>query len=121
MSSSRRVMPPFAVYKKTLAATSYSDETDVGGLDVVQYDLVWSSGSSLNYTVTVEFVEEMPTPNSADWVWKTLDFGSTISLSGTAGIHNIVLTQVPFSRCRLKFTKSAGDCALVATIKGKGV
>lgn len=122
MSSTRRVLPPFPVYNATLSATSYSAETDVAGLDVVQYDLNWSAGSSLNYTVTVQALIEAPTPNdSSTWTWTTLDFLSPITLSGTSGSHNIVLAQVPFSRCRLKFTKTAGDCALLATIKGKGV
>lgn len=122
MSSTRRVLPPFLVYNAALSATSYSSETDVAGLDVVQYDLNWSAGSSLNYAVTVEALIEAPTANDpTTWVWTTLDFLSAITLSGTSGSHNLVLTSVPFSRCRLKFTKTAGDCTLKATIKGKGV
>lgn len=122
MSSTRRVLPPYLVYNGSLSATSYSTETDVAGLDVLQYDLNWSAGSSLNYTVTVEALIEVPTPNDpTTWVWTTIDFLSAVTLTGTSGSHNLVMTAVPFSRSRLKFTKTAGDCTIKATIKGKGV
>lgn len=122
MSSTYRVLKPYPVFNAVTASTDlYSENTDVSGLLQLEYDIYWSGGASLNGTITVEVLQEKPVENNpSTWIWQTLDLGATVTISGTDGIHNILFTEVPFNLIRLKYTRTAGTCALTATIKGKG-
>lgn len=122
MSSTYRVLKPYAVFNSTVVdSTKYSEETDVSGLLQLDYDIYWSSGSSLSGVITVEALQEKPVENNpSTWIWKALDLGATVTVSGTSGMHTIVLTTNPFGLLRLKYTSNAGSGLLTATIKGKG-
>ena len=121
MSSTFRALKPYAVFNAvTIDSTKYSDSTDTTGLLNLEYDVVWSGGSSLNGAITIEALLAKPDDNPANWVWQTLDLGSTISLSGASGSHTIVFTVVPMTLVRLKYTSTAGTATLTAVVKGKG-
>ena len=121
MSSSFRALKSYAVFNAVVAdSTKYSEATDVTGLMSVEYDISWSSGSSLSGAITAEVLIAKPDDNPANWVWQTLDLGATVAISGTSGSHTIVFTVVPMGMLRLKYTSSTGAGLLTATIKGKG-
>jgi hypothetical protein len=121
MSSTYRVLKPYSVFNNVVAdTTQYSDITDTSGLLQLEYDIFWNTGSSFSGTITVEVLQVRPSDDPATWTWQTLDLGSTVSTSGTSGIHNIVFTVVPMNAIRLKFTSITGSALLTATIKGKG-
>ena len=121
MSSVYRVLKPYFVFDATVAdSTKYSEITDVSGLLVVEYDINWSGGSSLNGAITLESLLYKPTDDATTWVWQTLDLGSAVTLTGTSGSHTIILNSVPMTQLRLKYTSTAGTAVLNATIKGKG-
>lgn len=124
MSSTRVSLVPFYVLNETAVASNKTSQiTDIGGCDVVQYDIVWSGGS-VDFAATIEVDVlssfESTTVESA-WVWNTLDYGgSTPTLSGASGSHNIIITANPFAKVRARVVHSAGSGDVKISIKGNG-
>lgn len=123
MSSTRTELKPFYVLNEAaLAANKTSQISDIAGADVVQYDITWANGSSIDATIEVDVLAsfENTTVESA-WVWNTLDYGgATPTLSGTSGTHNIILTANPFSKIRARVVYVSGSADVKISIKGNG-
>lgn len=123
MSSARVALAPFYVFNETaVAANKTSQITDIGGCDVVQYDIAWENGSSFLAALEVDVLSslESTTVESA-WKWNTLDYGgSTPTMSGVSGSHNIILTTNPFAKIRIRVVHSNGAGDVKISIKGNG-
>ena len=123
MSSTRTELKPFYVLNEVaVAANKTSQISDIAGTDVVQYDITWENGSSINATIAVDVLSsyENTTVESA-WKWNTLDYGgSTPTLSGASGAHNIILTANPFSKIRARVVYVSGTADVKISIKGNG-
>lgn len=74
-------------------------QTHVKQTDVVQIDVEWSGGQVSNGTIAIEATID-------GIVWFELDFGSTISLAGASGNHQIIIKQVSFTDIRPVFTQT---------------
>lgn len=92
-----------------------SEPTSVLGMDKASIFVEWSAGTSPVGTITVE------ARNSPVGTWYTLDFISTISVSGPSGSHQIYFTELPFQDIRIKYTRTSGTATLNATIVIKQV
>lgn len=88
---------------------------DVSGQDYGTIDLQWSA-SSLVATVNVQ------ARNGQNDAWRTLNFGSAISISGGSGSHEIILTQMGFTDLRLNIVVTSGTGTVNAflTTKAQG-
>lgn len=93
-----------------------SSTTDVINLDKASIYISWS-GSSPVGTLTVEATNSDPVDSNS--VWRELDFGSAISVSGNTGDHDLIFTELPFRAIRLVYTFSSGTGTLDATISAK--
>lgn len=123
MSSTRTELKPFYVLNEVaVSADKTSQITDIAGADVVQYDVEWSNGSSIVATIEVDVLSsfEGTTVESA-WKWNTLAFGgSTPTLSGASGSHNIIITANPFGKIRARVVYTSGTADIKISIKGNG-
>jgi hypothetical protein len=123
MSSTRTELKPFYVLNETaISANKTSSISDISGADVVQYDIEWLNGSSINATIEVDVLSsfESTTVESA-WKWNTLDYGgSSPTLSGASGTHNIILTSNPFAKIRARVVYVSGSADVKISIKGNG-
>lgn len=113
---SKKVLYSFPMFDAvSLSATKSSDVVNVQNLDNASIHIMWASGSSPVGDITVEV------RNGEADDWRTLDFGSAISISGTSGEHEIVMYVMPFTDVRLKYTRTSGDATLSARITAKTV
>jgi hypothetical protein len=98
-----------------MASSLTSSEMEVGQLDYGSIYVSWS-GSSINGTVEVQ------AKNGEDGTYRPFDFGSTITLSGSSGFHDLTLNDLPFTHLKIVYTRSAGTGTLNAevTLKSRG-
>ena len=96
-----------------ISSSQTSDATNVINLDTASIHVVWSAGSSPVGTITVE------ARNGENDSWYELDFGSTISVSGASGDHQIMLNEMPFTDIRILYTATSGSATLTATLTMK--
>lgn len=99
----------------SLASSQTSSEVEVSQSDYGSIFLSWS-GSSINGTLEVQ------AKNGEDGTYRPLDFGSTITISGTSGTHDLLILELPFTHIKLVYTRSAGTGSLTAnlTLKSAG-
>jgi hypothetical protein len=94
------------------ALTITSSIVNVINLDTASIHVYWNGTSPVG-VITVE------ARNGESNSWYNLDFGSTISVSGNSGNHQIVFTEMPFTDIRLVYTRSSGSGTLNAIITMK--
>lgn len=97
-----------------LSANITSNITNVSNLDKGSIHVSWT-GSSPSSTLVVQ------ARNGEDASWYELSFGSTISISGNSGNHQLVLEEMPFTDIRIVTTFTSGTGSLDATITSKTV
>lgn len=109
--SRKLVLGPKNVVEETAMDTTANGlTTDCEFLDLISYDVVWSNGNTPVATVTIQYSNDEST-------WITLDFGSTISISGASGSHRIDI-KPNFKYVRPVVTFSSGDTDLIIQSKG---
>lgn len=114
--SRKQILPPFKMYNAvSLGATVTSTITSVAGMDKASIYFEWSAGTSPVGTLTVH------ARNGADGTWRELNMGSTISISGASGAHDLVFNELPFTDIKLVYTRSSGTGTVTATIAAKTV
>lgn len=99
----------------SLASSQTSSVVEVSQTDYGSIYVAWS-GSSINGTLEVQ------AKNGEDGTYRALDFGSTITISGTTGAHDLIMSELPFTHIKLVYTRSAGTGSMTAnlTLKSKG-
>jgi len=85
----------------------FADQADYGSIY-----LFWT-GTSVNGTLEVQ------AKNGKEGTYRALDFGSTISLSGSSGNHEIILNELPFTHIKLVYTRVGGTGSLTANLTFK--
>jgi hypothetical protein len=98
-----------------MAGNLTSTETNVLGMDYALIKIVWT-GSSPVGEIQVEALRDRKDNIET---WATVDFGSTISVSGNSGSHDLVLTRLPFEKTRVKYVRTSGTGTLNAIITVK--
>lgn len=103
-----------------ISSTQTSEASSVLGLDYCTIHVTWS-GSSPVGTITVEATNDRIDTTDTP-VYRELDFGATISVSGNSGEHDLVINELSFNAIRIKYTSSSGTgtmtARLVAKVKG---
>ena len=100
MGRKQQIQPFKCIENGNLSSASITGiETTVAQTDVVQYEVEWSGASLTSGDISVQA--------TLDGVsWFNLDFGTTISLAGAAGNHQIIIKQVSFIKTRLIYTRT---------------
>lgn len=99
---------------QAVSADATSSSTTVDQLDYCSIDFSWSA-STLAATLYVQV------KNGSKGNWRSLDFGSTISISGTSGSHEIQINSLPFTDLRLFVDHSSGSGTVNAVITSKSM
>lgn len=97
-----------------------SQVTSVKSIDKAYIDVQWS-GSSPVADIIVEASNDGLVVDDVNKVWNTVDFGSTISISGNTGDHKLIFTELPFEDLRLRISFTSGTGTITATITGKSI
>lgn len=100
-------------------SADYTSETlNVRQTDNGSIHLSWSGGSSPNMTVQVQ----ARNGDAKQDDWRTLDFGSPITISGASGEHEIILTTMPFADLQIFIDVTSGSANVdgVFTLKSVG-
>lgn len=98
----------------SLGSSITSSTVNVINLDKASIHLEWT-GSSPVGTITVQ------ARNGEHDAWYALDLGSTISISGASGDHQLVFNELPFTDIRLLYTRTSGSGSLDAVVTMKVV
>ena len=93
-----------------------SSTTDVINLDKASIYISWSGTSPVG-TIVVEATNSDPVDSQS--VWREVNMGATISVSGNSGSHDLIFTELPFRAIRLVYTATSGSGDLDATISAK--
>ena len=99
-----------------ISTSATSGVTNTSNLDKASIYLEWTGAAPVG-TITVEATND--DPNSSSPVWKTVDFGSSIDISGASGNHDLIFNEMPFNAIRLQYTSTSGTGTLNATIHAK--
>lgn len=101
-----------------LAATFTSDIVSVKNLDYASIHIDWTGTAPVG-VISVEARNGDIRNNGAMDDWYALDMGSTISISGASGDHQLVFNYLPFSDLRLVYTRTSGTGSINAFITSK--
>ena len=96
----------------SLGASATSSIVEVSQLDYASIYVSWTGSSTVGDL-------EVQAANGEDGTYHALDFGSTISISGASGSHNIILSEMPFTHIKLVYTRSSGTGSITATLTAK--
>lgn len=102
-----------------LTLTTTSNLTEVSNLDKASIHIVWSGTSPIG-TIIVESTNDSASNPQA--VWREVNFGSAIEITGNSGDHDIVFNELPFNAIRIKYVPTSGsgtiNAALSASVVG---
>lgn len=96
----------------SLAADATSEITDVINLDKASIHITWTGTSPVGDILVQARNGELD-------AWYQLDFGSTISVSGNTGEHQLVFNELPFTHIRLFYDRTSGTGSITAKISAK--
>jgi hypothetical protein len=94
-------------------ASTTSSVSEVLNLDNIGIVVNWA-GSSPVGALTIQASNDQLT-------WVSLDFGSTIDISGDSGSHIIDIAQLPYAYLRAVYTKASGTGTLFASLACKQI
>lgn len=97
-----------------MASNITSEVVSTKNLDKASIHVSWT-GSSPVGTLTVQ------ARNGENDSYRTLDFGSAISVSGNSGEHELIFTELPFSDIKMTYTRTSGTGTMSAYIHSKVV
>ncbi len=113
----KNTVPNFAMFGAAgvnlATASTTSTVTETQNMDNIGIVINWTGTSPIG-AVTIQVSNDQ-------LQWNSLDFGSTIDISGNTGSHIVEITQLPFSYLRAVYTKASGVGTLFASIACKQV
>jgi len=117
MSGRRAIIGPYIIFNAASMGadiTQGAPYTTIDMVDKIGIDLDWTGTSPVGtFDVQVCYL----IPNTTTFTtWRSLDFGSTISISGNAGNHQISIQDPPFQKLRIKYTRTSGTGNLTAVL-----
>lgn len=113
----RNIIQPYKVFAAGDISgnlTQASPYTTIDQVDKVGIELEWTGTAPVGeFFVDVAFLY----PNTTDFSqWQTLDFGSSIAITGNTGSHLISIQDPPFQKMRLRYVRTSGTGTLTATL-----
>ena len=116
--SRKNVLKTYKIWDSAdLSGNLTSGNTSVINLDNASIYVSWS-GTAPSGEIVVQGTNDDPDKNASP-TWKDLDFGSTITVSGASGNHDLILNSLPFNSLRLKYNRTSGSGSIIATITAK--
>lgn len=95
--------------------SDYTGETiNVSQTDDLSFHFQWRSS-----TLTATLFVQARNGTSGQDDWRNLDFGSSITISGASGEHEILLSEMPFTNVRLFIDVASGSGQVGATFTSK--
>jgi hypothetical protein len=105
MSGTKRVIRPFqAVVNGDMSADIRGKETNTEHMDYASYIINWTGTSP----VGVMKFEAMTYDGAGVEVWTELELGSTITISGDLGSHQVLFNQIHFAKLRPFYDRTSG-------------
>lgn len=104
--------------QQDLASNITSEQTSVHNLDKASIHVTWD-GTAPSGTLIVEATND--SPESPNAVWREVSFGSTITISGNTGTHDLIFNELPFNAIRLVYTAASGTGTINAALSAKVV
>lgn len=92
-----------------MSASQTSNYVNVQNFDNVGVIITWAGATSPVGIVTFEVSNDYDPVLRVAGTWIALDFGSSISVSGASGDHEISMTNLPFTWMRSKYTRTSGS------------
>lgn len=106
MSSAKRIIMPFkAVDAGDMSGNITGKESNTASLDFAGYFISWTGTSPVG---ELKF-EAQELENGT---WTQVDMGSTISISGNSGSHQVVFNTMPFAKLRPVYARTSGTGTL---------
>lgn len=102
------------------AAATTSTITGVNNDDNIGIIASWTGTSPVGVLI-IEASNDYNATTSTAGTWVTLDFGSSIAISGNTGSHQININQLPYSYLRATYTKTSGTGTLKLYMTSKSV
>jgi hypothetical protein len=120
MSSTKKLITPFRLMENaSTSATITGSQVTCAHQDSAVVFVEWSGTSHVG-VLGFEFLETDADRNSTKApVWKAVDFGQTIAISGNSGSHQIVFTTLPFFALRPVYTRTSGTGTITVTFAAK--
>lgn len=120
MSSTKKLITPFRLMENaSIAATITGAQVTCAHQDSAVVFVEWTGTAPVG-ALSFEFLETDADRNSTKVpVWKTVDFGQTIAISGNSGSHQIVFTTLPFFALRPVYTRTSGTGTITVTFAAK--
>jgi hypothetical protein len=120
MSSGKKLITPFRLIQSGNMATNITGaEVRCAHQDSAIAYIEWTGTSPIG-VIGFEFLEvdadRSPTEVK---IWKPVDFGSTIAVSGNSGSHQLVFSVLPFFALRPVYTATSGIGTLSVTFAAK--
>ncbi len=102
---------------QTISADYTTEVLNVSESDSASFHIQWRS-STLVATVSVQ----ARNGDAAKDDWRTLDFGSVITISGTSGEHDVLIEEMPFTDLQLfiDVTSGSGQVGVSFAAKAQG-
>ena len=102
-----------------MSASQTSTISSVQFMDNIGILLSWSGASAPVGVFTVEVSNDYNPVVTNAGTWMSLDFGSSIAISGSSGSHEISINQLPYSWIREKYTRTSGSGTLNVFLSAK--
>lgn len=115
--SRRNIIAPYKIFDSadmSANITQGAPYTTIDQVDKIGIDLDWTGTSPVG-TFDVQVCYLIPGTNTYT-TWRSLDFGSTVNITGNTGNHQFVILDPPFQKLRIKYTRTSGTGNLTAVL-----
>ena len=104
-----------------MTADLTSSSTDIKNLDNASIRITWTTASNPVGEIKVQVLQEKDNTPFSDSDWFDLDLGSTITIDNSESEHQIIFTQLPFDKIRIKYVATSGTGVMNVKISAKQV
>lgn len=112
----KNVIPSFRMFDSTDITTNQTSiSTNVTHLDRASIFIDWTGSDSVGQIV-VEVLKQKDQKAAVDSDWRSLDFGSTIDITGASGQHDITLNSLDFTDLRIRFISTSGTTGTLTAV-----
>ena len=117
MSTRSRLEPHKVMDGVSLGADAEGDVTDVGGVSIFSYTVVWTGNPTGLFEVYG--CNDYDPVHKTGGNWDVLTTSPTVAPAGTASNNNIDVPLTGIRFVKLKYTRNGGTGTATATISGK--
>lgn len=116
----RQIIQPYKVFDAGDMSGNLSQAspyTTIDQIDKIGILLEWTGSSPVGeFFVDVSYLLPGTTSYTA---WQSLDFGSSVAITGNSGNHAIVINDPPFQKIRLRYVRTSGSGSLTAVLSAQ--